>query len=122
MSVVDDLLARLRTISGVAHVYDTDADRYIAQAAPALILQNISGVGATTIEGSIHTVEERWQVSVRGTNLAKVRAIAQDVRDSLHGYRSDSIKYCAWESSPGVIREDGQTVEYHAPVDFMVTT
>lgn len=123
MTTAEELLARLRTIEGVAAVFDTDAETYSAQASPFLVLQHISGVPAHAIDGTLHTTEERWQVSVRGRNLHRVRTVAQAVSDSLDGYHSDAIKWVAYESWPGTIQEGSGTArEFHAPVDFTVTT
>jgi hypothetical protein len=124
MAVADELLARLRAVPGIASAFDTSApDRHPFGASPTLILQHVSTVPTHSIDGALALDEDRWQVSVIGANLANVRTVAQAVRDSLHGYRSDAIKYVSFESAPGEFSEgSGATREHHAPVDFIVTT
>jgi hypothetical protein len=124
MPAADELLARLRAVPGIAKAFDTEAPAgYTFGPSPALILQHVSTAPTHSIDGALALDEDRWQVSVIGANLANVRTVALAVRDSLHGYRSDAIKYVGFESAPGVISEgSGPTREYHAPVDFIVTT
>lgn len=122
MAVADELIARLKSVPGVAAVFDTETpDSYTLGSAPTLVLQHVSGVGQKTIVGGIYASEERWQVSVLGAHVGKVREVAQAVIDALHGYSSDAIRRVDYESWPGTIAEGkGSTREYHAPVDFMV--
>lgn len=114
-------MARLKSVHGVAAVFDTDIpERHAIGASPTLVLQHISDVPEKTIAGDIHTDVERYQVSVRGAKLASVRTVARRVIDALHGYQSDTIKRVDYESWPGTIRGDADPLEFHAPVDFMV--
>ena len=123
MGVTDELLARLRTVPGAVTVFDTTPpDNYSAKSV-ALILQQVASVPGKSIDGAIYGEELTYQVSVRGANRASVSAVVQAVIDSLHGYRSSTLKYVSYESAPGLIAEgSGSLREYHAPVDFIVTT
>jgi hypothetical protein len=119
--VIDDLIARLRTL-GAAAVFDTEVvDGHSVGVTPTLIVQHVSSVPSHAIDGAKYGESERWQVSVRGSSLHRVRIMAQAVSDSLDGYQSESIARCTYESWPGTIREgSGATREYHAPVDFNI--
>lgn len=119
--VADELIAQLKKVSGVGAVFDTDVpDRFTVGQSPTLVLQHISTVGAQAVDGTLYGGNEQWQVSVRGSHLGNVRAAAQAVKNSLHGFSSASIKRCDFDSWPGTIRESANPVEYHAPVSFNI--
>jgi hypothetical protein len=119
--VVDDLLTRLRTL-GAAAVFDTEVgDGHSVGVTPTLIVQHVSSVPEHAIDGAKYGESERWQVSVRGSSLHRVRIMAQTVIAALDNYTSESIARATYESWPGTIREgSGSTREYHAPVDFNI--
>lgn len=121
MAVVDEILARLRSIPGVAAVFDTALPTgHTVPNAPVLVLHHISTVPEVEIAGGIAGSEDRWQVSVRASTPPATRAGVQAVRDALHGYQSDTIAWCGFESAPGVAQESASPSVFHAPVDFLV--
>jgi hypothetical protein len=107
-------------VAGAVGAYDDLPAGYTVGPAPVLILVHVSATPEKLITGAIHTSEDRYQVSVRGSVRRNVQAVGRRVIDALHGYTSDTIKRVDYEGWPGTIREDGAAVEYHAPIDFMV--
>lgn len=119
--VVDDLLAQLKTVSGIAAVYDSGLpDGYVPARAPVLVVSHISTVPDVPIDDSILGYEDRWQVSVIGGNPANVRTAVSGVIAALHSFSGETISRCEFDSQPGTFRDGTNPVQYHAPVDFLV--
>ena len=121
MSVPSELNTKLSAIAGPDRVDDTKApDGYIVGAAPAIVFSLISDVPDMPIDGVIAGYQQRWQVSVRCTDLTATRTTKAAVILALQGLKTASIKWCQYEGPAPILVEDGVPSEYHSPIDFLL--
>lgn len=119
--VLDDLTTVLRSVKSLGAVFDTEAPpNFTYGPSPAVSVMDISSIPEQGIDQAIAGSVERWQVSVRASTAAGVRAGRTAVIDALHGYLSESIASCSYESSGPLVQESESPTVFASSVDFMI--
>lgn len=128
MSVESDIFDALSALDILRCVDDTtertandDGSVFQYNDAPSVVFFLVDDTPDIPLRGDIAALTERWQVSIRCTDLANVRAARRAVRDALHGLSAkESIRRCDFDNSNGPTLEDGEPPAYHVAMDFLI--
>lgn len=126
--VNDDIYTALATVTGVDAVYDTKRPDGYDLTGAVLVFSCVSDIPSVPIDGAIIGYDQRWQVSVYVKDrayddvpaLRYARTVKASVVAALHAYAGTAIKRSDFDNSTTEIY-DAEGVEYHIPLDFLIS-